>query len=130
MSINAGEDPTLYERGSTQTLGAMLNAVAVGAIEAYRSYVSPLKGFRCAYGVTYGNGSCSDIALRIVRRFGAVRLLRLMPLQAARCRRALLLSQSNDPEREFLKHEERNPKLSNRCFSDSAHTCVSCCPWP
>jgi len=68
------------------TLSSAGDRLALAALSAYRRLASPYKGFRCAYGVVHRRGSCSDVALRITRRFGAVRMLRLMP-----CRFPLML---------------------------------------
>ena len=107
----------------------MANALAISLINGYRCHVSPRKGFRCAYHVVYAKGSCSDIALRLAQRVNGVRLVRLMLLQAKRCRLAFMLSESHDPEREWLKHEPRNEKLANRWCVEGAGCGASCFPW-
>jgi putative component of membrane protein insertase Oxa1/YidC/SpoIIIJ protein YidD len=66
----------------------MLDATAVAAIGAYRRYLSPRKGFCCAYRTVTGRRSCSAYALAIVQRVGAVALLQALPRQFARCKAA------------------------------------------
>ena len=66
----------------------MLDATAVAAIGAYRRYLSPHKGFCCAYRKVTGRRSCSAYALAIVQRLGAVALVQALPRQFARCRAA------------------------------------------
>src|SRR3989442_1535488 len=78
----------------------MLDQIVLVGLGGYRRFISPYKGFRCAYGVVSGRGSCSDVALRITRRFGAGRMLRLSRLQAARCKDAFLALQSAGPRGE------------------------------
>jgi uncharacterized protein len=41
-----------------------------GAIRVYQRYVSPYKGFCCAYRTHTGRSSCSQLGYRAVRRFG------------------------------------------------------------
>ena len=107
----------------------MANVLAIGLINGYRRHISPRKGFRCAYHVVYAEGSCSDIALRLARRVNGIRFVRLMLLQAKRCRLALMLAQPHDLEREWPKQEPRNEKLANRSCVEGAGCGASCFPW-
>lgn len=47
-----------------------LRALALAAIRAYQRWVSPHKGFACAWRVHTGRASCSQLAARAVRRYG------------------------------------------------------------
>ncbi len=109
--------------------GVTLNRFALAGLSGYQQFISPYKGFGCAYGVAYGRGSCSDIALRITRRFGAMRMLRLIPLQAARCKRALMVLQSVNPSPERQGDENSGEKARPPWNCDGVY-CVACCPWP
>jgi len=55
------------------------------AIRMYQRYVSPYKGFACAYRVHTGRRSCSALGLRAVRRFGVFGGLDLIRQRTARC---------------------------------------------
>lgn len=44
--------------------------LALLLITAYRRYISPFKGFSCAYRCHTGRASCSALGFRAVRRFG------------------------------------------------------------
>lgn len=66
------------------------SSVGVALIEAYQRHLSPRKGFRCAYGVMHGNGTCSSIGKRIMRDQGILKFLQLMPRQFAACRTAAI----------------------------------------
>ena len=66
----------------------MLDATAAAAIGAYRRYLSPYKGFCCAYRTVTGRRSCSAYALAVVERLGALALLQALPRQFARCKAA------------------------------------------
>lgn len=64
----------------------MLRFAAAGSIGIYQQYVSPYKGFRCAYHALTGRDSCSQFAKRLVLRHGVIALWRGMPAQFMRCR--------------------------------------------
>lgn len=49
-----------------------MRALLLVAIGAYQRYVSPYKGFCCAYRQHTGRSSCSTLGLRAVRRYGAI----------------------------------------------------------
>ena len=108
------------------TATAWMDAMIALALHAYRRFVSPLKGFRCAYHVAHGRGSCSDVALRIAQRRGGVRMLRVLPLQAARCRAAyaaLQVEHSAETKRTDEQDGE-NAKAAGRCVALGG---LSCC---
>ena len=48
----------------------LLRSATLGAIRLYQRYVSPHKGFVCAYRVHTGRCSCSALGYRAIRRFG------------------------------------------------------------
>ncbi len=55
-----------------------MKALALLLIKAYQRFVSPHKGFCCAYRVHTGHGSCSALGYRTIRRFGVVAGIRLL----------------------------------------------------
>jgi uncharacterized protein len=63
-----------------------VSSVAVGAIQLYRQYLSPRKGFRCAHNAVYGGGSCSDFGLRVFRRYSLLFGWHLLQLRFAACK--------------------------------------------
>jgi len=63
----------------------VIRALAVAAIHGYRRFLSPRKGFRCAFGVHTGRGSCSGVGLRAFRRAGVLRGFGLLRRQFDRC---------------------------------------------
>ena len=48
----------------------MLSKTALGGIWLYQTYVSPRKGFRCAYSVAHGGTGCSGYAKHAIRDHG------------------------------------------------------------
>lgn len=49
---------------------ASMKALALAAIRFYKRFISPYKGFRCAYHVHTGRSSCSLFGYRAIQRFG------------------------------------------------------------
>ena len=49
-----------------------LNVLALGSIDAYQRWLSPLKGFRCAHAALFGGESCSAAVRRLVSEQGLV----------------------------------------------------------
>ena len=50
-----------------------MQRLALAAIDIYKRYLSPLKGFSCAYRVHTGSCSCSTLGARAIRRYGILR---------------------------------------------------------
>lgn len=44
--------------------------IALQAIRLYQRFISPRKGFCCAYAAVTGHASCSALGYRAIRRFG------------------------------------------------------------
>ncbi len=49
-----------------------MRAIILATISAYQRYISPHKGFCCAYRAHTGRQSCSALGFRAVRRYGAI----------------------------------------------------------
>lgn len=65
-----------------------LNFPILLAIAFYRSFLSPLKGYRCAYGSAGFGQSCSTYGKRVFRRFPATMAIALLKRRFHRCGRA------------------------------------------
>lgn len=55
---------------SSTPVSRLLRHALLGAITAYQRFVSPYKGFSCAYRCHTGRSSCSQLGWRAVRRWG------------------------------------------------------------
>ncbi len=108
----------------------MFSKLALGAIWGYQQYVSPHKGFRCAYAVAHGGTGCSGYAKYAIRDHGIWRAIpiirqRLRDCKAAyddikascTCRDAPL----DDSERAEL---ERRRKKDGKC--SKGDLCLGC----
>ncbi|MDK2125094.1 membrane protein insertion efficiency factor YidD [Parachitinimonas caeni] len=101
----------------------MLRYAVLGAIVAYQRYLSPHKGFCCAYRHLTGHHSCSEYARRIVQRKGALALWVALPRQFERCRMAyatLLAMPTENKKRD----KNKSPRLSGCNAGKGACECA------
>lgn len=62
-----------------------MKAIALFAIKAYQRYISPRKGFCCAYRVHTGYRSCSVLGYRAIRRYGVASGIAVLQKRFKRC---------------------------------------------
>lgn len=100
----------------------LLDKAALGAIRCYKTRISHLKGYRCAYGVTHGI-TCSTVGENLVKEHGIMKARPLIRQQFKDCQ----------AEYEKLKAErESNPDTAPlRSNNDSCHGCdTNACSMP
>jgi uncharacterized protein len=99
----------------------MLTWTATQAIVGYQRFISPYKGFCCAYHHQTGRHSCSEYARRLVARRGAVALLQGLPRQFARCKTAYAVFLA---QQQAQDQEERSGQRKRRWWEY-----CDCAPW-
>jgi putative component of membrane protein insertase Oxa1/YidC/SpoIIIJ protein YidD len=62
--------------------------LALAAISFYQRYLSPLKGFVCAFRIHTGRDSCSAYGKRVIARHGLLRGLVLLNRRLSACAQA------------------------------------------
>jgi putative component of membrane protein insertase Oxa1/YidC/SpoIIIJ protein YidD len=62
-----------------------MKRIALTAIRLYQRFLSPLKGFSCAYGAHTGRASCSWVGLRAIRRYGVRRGIGVLRQRLHKC---------------------------------------------
>lgn len=62
-----------------------MRTLALFAIQLYKQYISPFKGFSCAYRVHTGGCSCSTLGQRAIRRHGLGPGLAILNKRLRRC---------------------------------------------
>lgn len=62
-----------------------MKAIALFAIKAYQRYISPHKGFCCAYRAHTGYSSCSTLGYRAIRRYGVLPGITVLQQRFKRC---------------------------------------------
>lgn len=63
----------------------MFDAGAIALIGVYQRYLSPYKGYRCAYRARTGRDSCSEFARRAIARRGLIRGVALLSHRFRAC---------------------------------------------
>ncbi len=66
----------------------LIDDIALSAIRVYRKYVSPWKGFSCAYAQAHHQGSCSQRVYAIILHHGVIRGLGRIRQQFRDCGQA------------------------------------------
>lgn len=64
---------------------AILQRLALAAIHAYQRWLSPRKGFVCAFRVHTGRDSCSAYGYRVISRYGVPAGITLLRRRLADC---------------------------------------------
>lgn len=67
----------------THTLS--MKSLALNAIRFYQRFISPHKGFSCAYASVSGHGSCSALGYRAIRRYGVWQGIALLDQRLKKC---------------------------------------------
>jgi uncharacterized protein len=62
-----------------------LKHLALLAIHLYQRWLSPLKGFSCAYRIHTGAQSCSHLGFRAIRRYGLLGGSQVLRIRLALC---------------------------------------------
>ena len=65
-----------------------MRSAAVLAIDGYRRFISPYKGFSCAHNRLHGMGSCSDFGRDVVQRYGVRQGIGLIRRRLQECKLA------------------------------------------
>jgi putative component of membrane protein insertase Oxa1/YidC/SpoIIIJ protein YidD len=77
----------------------MLDHAALLAIGGYQRWLSPRKGYGCAYRIAHGGTGCSGFAKRAIAERGLRRALPLIRQRFRECHAAALLAQTDERDR-------------------------------
>jgi putative component of membrane protein insertase Oxa1/YidC/SpoIIIJ protein YidD len=73
---------------ATRTVEALTTRAAIAAIRAYRTHLSPRKGFACPHRLLYGGPSCSDYVETLLGRRSLRTAIALAPNRFRACQAA------------------------------------------
>ena len=106
-------------RVSLTTMTAAPRPVAIGLmlIGTYQRYVSPRKGFRCAYRARHRQDSCSQFARRAIDRFGVWSGIHLLRRRLDKCHHAKRALDYLTPRRDEEKQAHSFPWSAGDCVS-------------
>ena len=77
--------------GKARTVPSRMNLLTPAlllSIDAYRQWLSPLKGFRCAHAAFYGGESCSAAVQRLIAQQGLAGSRQAIAARFQACRQA------------------------------------------
>jgi len=90
----------------------IIDLVAIQFIQAYQKYLSPRKGFSCAYSRMYGSESCSEYLRRTVKTHGINKAIPLFQQRLKECELAYIhlktLSLCNEQSSELTEYRLTN----------------------
>jgi len=98
-----------------------MRKIAILMINFYQRFLSPVKGFRCAYGALHGKGTCSQIVKDIVRHEGVFKGWPKIKQQFNNCKSAYLQLQDNP---DLDKGKKKKKRKCDNC------DCPSPCDLP
>lgn len=105
----------------------MLRLAGLAFINGYQRYLSPRKGYRCAYGVLHQDGTCSSIGKNLMREHGVLGFFRLMPTQFAACKAAALALRQDDAERRARRETMLDRCATSLDVGELGCEAISCC---
>lgn len=101
-------------------LDRLLAILAFVAVLAYRRWISPRKGFKCAVGALTEEPSCSEVGLEAFRRRTLSAALPVIWAQFAKCRKSY-----GEYKSDLLMHA--NDNLSRYSAFASTGVVLDCC---
>ena len=101
---------------------------AVLAINGYQRYVSPYKGFCCAYRVVTGEVSCSEYVKQVIIQKGLLGSLSDISRRFRACKEtALHLNEANAEEKKREKEQGKKKKESSSSDTGCIAAETLCC---
>jgi putative component of membrane protein insertase Oxa1/YidC/SpoIIIJ protein YidD len=78
----------MFTNATPSVISGFGSRLAVGLIEIYQRFISPYKGFRCAYRVHHGGLSCSEFGRQVVQTHGVFRAMSMIRVRFCECAEA------------------------------------------
>ncbi|WP_341365390.1 membrane protein insertion efficiency factor YidD [Yoonia sp. BS5-3] len=102
----------------------MLSRTALGGIWVYQRYISPRKGYRCAYSVRHGGTGCSGYIKFAIKEHGIIAAIPLIKKRFADCKLAnaeLRKARGVSMSRNRRSSERRSDRIMRRLEA------IACC---
>ncbi len=98
------------------------------AIRIYQRYLSPHKGFCCAYRAHTGRASCSTLGYRAIRRYGGLIGIAILRRRMTLCS---VMQQQNPPKHPPFRYQRGDCDLPCDSPLDWIDVCnCGSCDWP
>lgn len=117
----------------------IFNYPALLAIRAYQRFLSPLKGYACAFRVLTGRDSCSAYGYRVIERFGLLRGMALLRRRTRACSRHYHAHRAAASAMRYrtARHQAQAgycdcdlPSTDCTNYACDASELLDCCDWP
>jgi putative component of membrane protein insertase Oxa1/YidC/SpoIIIJ protein YidD len=82
------------------TLEIAVNQTAIAAITGYQKYLSPRKGFSCAYRVLHNTDSCSQYIKKLIAKYGIIDAIPLARQRFKSCKNSSLILHSETQKKQ------------------------------
>jgi len=105
--------------------------IALSIIRIYKNHISPLKGFRCAYGVFHGGKSCSTRIYEIIEENGLIGGIPLIRAQLNNCSSAysrIAADKERKKKKRNKKKQQPKQKEENSSWCDLPCHGIDCLP--
>jgi len=104
--------------------------VSIQLIEIYQKYISPNKGFSCAYRIYQRGESCSQYAKRQIRKQGLLKALPLIRSRFQDCKVASLTQQNRGYsvgyQQDLFGHIQGKYMIVPKADADCGSVCLGC----
>jgi putative component of membrane protein insertase Oxa1/YidC/SpoIIIJ protein YidD len=113
-----------------QTLGfrSIADRIVLKGVRAYQQYLSPHKGFCCAYRKLHETESCSEFFRLTVQKEGLIAAIPQFQERLTDCKQAYLIlkAQAAESQEDGLKQGEKDKFRDKNCLqSDWANNCAN-----
>lgn len=107
----------------------MFSKLALGGIWAYQKYLSPRKGYRCAYSVVHGGTGCSGYVKHAIRDHGIWTAWPKIMQRFRDCKTAHLVTKSKCAVHSQQLDDEERKELESYRRKDRWHNKLDWCCW-
>lgn len=114
-------------------LNRLPSKIAIFMISFYQKYLSPYKGYRCAYACLYGKASCATFGKQSIQKYGIIKGVKQLHRRLLACREAMYLLEK-DYDRNEKDEGEKKPRQCRKtdCLEGGCHSCqptLHCASW-
>jgi putative component of membrane protein insertase Oxa1/YidC/SpoIIIJ protein YidD len=102
----------------------MIDCLLIKSINLYQKWISPHKGYRCAYSAYYGGESCSSYGKRIIVEYGWLYFFKHFYGRLAECKYSSVMLNENSKNTDNEKENKQSDEYSN---CNPVEEPVACC---
>lgn len=99
----------------------MINRSAIISIELYQKYISPHKGFCCAYKVHHNDISCSEFAKQTIKEIGLIKSIEKIKNRFNECKIANDYIQNEYEQNSKKEFKQGKCEKCGQCGTDACN---------